>query len=429
LALPTLQPVSQTSAVILPETGSAADVLNGVAFGVYSDPASPLYSADFISGAVDQVKYVYRKLGGDVVDIELTPENVYAAFEEATLEYSSIINSHQAKNILYLSIGGPTGSFDHDGLLKAGYLSSSLSGSHISLKYPRFRLAYSRRIAKEFSGIASLNGYDRLYSGSVDVEDGVQDYDLQAAISASAAEAGHDYSGLVGDRRIEIKKVYYKTPAAMWKFFGMYGGLNVVGNLASYGQYADDSTFEIVPVWQNRLQAAAYEEAIYVRGSHFTYELRDNHLRIFPKPNTQAGSPTKFWFEFMVQNQFTWDDDGTGSTDGVNNFSTLPLAHLPFDSINSIGKNWIKRMALALLKEVLAHVRGKFGKIPIPGNDITLNYAELYAQSKEEQKILRDELVKLLDELVYSKLNEQEANLMDNIQKTLSKMPMHIYRG
>ena len=28
-------------------------------------------------------------------------------------------------------------------------------------------------------------------------------------------------------------------------FYGYYGGLNTVGDLASYGQYADDSTFPI----------------------------------------------------------------------------------------------------------------------------------------------------------------------------------------
>lgn len=428
MALPTLQPTSQTSAVILPETGSVADVNDGVAFGVYSDPSSSLYSAFFLSGAVDQVKYTYRKLGGDVVDIELTTDNVYAAYEEATLEYSSIINSHQAKNILYMSLGTATGSFDQDGLLQAGFLSSSLSGSHVSLKNPKFLVAYSRHVAKAFSGIASLNGYERIYSGSVDVIDGVQDYDLQSAIVSSSAEAGHDYSGLVGTGRIEIKKVYYKTASAAWRFFGYYGGLNAVGNFGSFGQYADSSTFEVIPVWQNRLQAAAYEETLTVRASHYSFELRDNHLRIFPMPRTRAGSPQKIWFEFMVNSAYNWDDDGQGA-DGVNNFNTIPLAHLPFDSINSMGKIWIKRMALALTKEMLAHIRGKFGKIPIPNNDITLNYAELYAQSKEEQAKLREELIKLLDELVYMKLNEQESNLMDNIQKTLSKMPLHIYRG
>ena len=46
---------------------------------------------DFISGAVDQVSFTYKMLGGDVLDIELTEENVYSAYEIAVLEYSSIL--------------------------------------------------------------------------------------------------------------------------------------------------------------------------------------------------------------------------------------------------------------------------------------------------------------------------------------------------
>ena len=52
--------------------------------------------------------YVYKKLGGDVVDIELTPANVYAAYEEAVLEYSYIINMHQGKNVLSTVLGETT---------------------------------------------------------------------------------------------------------------------------------------------------------------------------------------------------------------------------------------------------------------------------------------------------------------------------------
>ena len=89
-----LSPSSTVSAVIFPVTGSPADVAATLPFGVYTS------SAQFLSGASDQVAYTYKKLGGDVVDIELTVGNVYSAYEEAVLEYSNIINSHQAANVL-----------------------------------------------------------------------------------------------------------------------------------------------------------------------------------------------------------------------------------------------------------------------------------------------------------------------------------------
>ena len=121
-----LNPLSTTSAVVLTSTGSASDVSGACPFGIYTS------SAGFISGAVDQVAYTYKKLGGDVVDIELTTANVYAAYEEAVLEYSYIINMHQGKNVLSNALGNTTGTFNHNGELLTGP-----SGSN--LKYPRFR--------------------------------------------------------------------------------------------------------------------------------------------------------------------------------------------------------------------------------------------------------------------------------------------------
>ena len=81
MAVPTLTPTSTTSAVALTSTGSvttAADATN-YAFGVYINSASPLYDKNFVSGAVDQVSYTYKKLGGDVLDIELTVGAVASA--------------------------------------------------------------------------------------------------------------------------------------------------------------------------------------------------------------------------------------------------------------------------------------------------------------------------------------------------------------
>ena len=88
-----LQPISQTSAIILSSTGSTDDVASAVPFGMYTG------SAEFITGAARQVNYVFKKLGGDVVDIELTDDNVYAAYEEAVLEYSYLVNKQLLRQL------------------------------------------------------------------------------------------------------------------------------------------------------------------------------------------------------------------------------------------------------------------------------------------------------------------------------------------
>ena len=232
---------------------------------------------------------------------------------------------------------------------------------------------------------------------------------------------GNDLQG----KKILIKKVFYKTPHAMWRFFGYYGGLNVVGNLHNYGQFSDDSTFQLVPAWQNKSQALAFEDAIYTRMSHYSYELKNNKIRLFPRP--YGGGPQKMWIEFSIPTD-VWDNDDK-STDGINNMNTLPIGNLPFGSINSIGKQWIRRFALALCKETLGQVRSKFSSVPIPGESVTLNGAALISEGKDEQNKLRDELKQTLTELTYAKLAEQDAGLLENTEKVLQKVPYNIYVG
>ena len=145
MSLPTLTPASTLSAIVLPVTGTTTNVNSAVPYKIYSEETSVLYSSEFISGAVDQVSYVYKKLGGDILDLEITEGSVYAAYEEAVLEYSYLINVHQATNILSDALGNTTGSFDSKGNIEAGALSSSLDGTHVALKYPKFDYSMTRR--------------------------------------------------------------------------------------------------------------------------------------------------------------------------------------------------------------------------------------------------------------------------------------------
>jgi hypothetical protein len=232
----------------------------------------------------------------------------------------------------------------------------------------------------------------------------------------------------VGNKKVSIKKVYYKSPYVMWRFFGYYGGLSVVGNLHNYGQWSDDSTFELVPTWQNKLQAMAFDDSIYTRISQYSYELRNNKLRVFPEV-TNAG-PTKIWFEFMVSED-PWDQDADkdNGTLGVNNMNTVPFANIPYANINSIGKQWIRRFCLALCKEMLGQIRGKFTTVPIPGESVTLNHADLLAQAQNEQEKLREELKAVLDELTYARLAEIDAAKLEAANKTQQNVPLTIFVG
>ena len=413
MSFPDLTPTSTQSAITLPVTSSDtnATVTGSLAVGFYT-------TAAFVNGAKAQVAYTYKRLGGDVLDIELTANNVYNHYEEACLEYSYIVNLHQARNSLGSALGGPTGSFDHKG---------TVSGTeNVALKYPKFQFDYAFRTADKFSSEAMVGGTDPIYSASFDRVADKQVYDLQSIVSSS--QATNDWKGM-GNKRIKIRQMYYMTPRQMWRFYGYYGGLNVVGDFHTYGQYADDSTFNVIPAWHNKAQAIAYEDHLYTRTSHYSYEIVDNKLKIYPIPDDV--SPKKFWFRFTVENN---DAFATGSydsgVDGVNNMNTMPMENIPFNKINSIGQQWIRRFALALSKETLGQIRGKFGgQVPIPGDNVTLNASDLLSQAQAEQTALREELNKQLDEMLYAKLAEVDKGMVDNMDAIVAKTPMKIFVG
>ena len=420
MALPTLTPSSQTSAIIL-ASGSTPAIAAAASFPF------TVYTSDqyFLSGASDQVAYTYRKLGGDVLDIELTSSQVFSAYQESVLEYSYLLNIHQAKNSISDLLGAKTGSFNEE-----GQLLSTSSLEDVALKFPKFRFEYARRVAHGYSTEAGVGGITPIYSASFSTSVDKQDYDLQQIISSSAAtDTTAAYYNEVGDSRINITKVFYKTPQAMWRFYGYYGGLNTVGDLASYGQYADDSTFQLVPVWQNKAQAMAFEDAIYTRNSQYSFEIKNNRLRIFPE--AVITSPKTMWVEFFIDSDTPWKDtsgvdNGVG---GINNINALPFENTPYQKINSIGKQWIRRFALALCKEMLGNIRSKFTSIPIPGESVTLDGPALVSQGQTEQEKLREELKTIFDELTYKKIAQSDVELSDAVNSIEQKIPMLIFTG
>jgi len=436
MAKPTLSPASTTSTVVLTSTGSIELTNNGAGnpihypFGLYVDADSDLYDANFAKGASDQVAFTYKKLGGDVLDIELTPGNIYASYEEAVLEYSYQINIHQAKNVLSDLLGMSTGTFDHDGQMIGG----DAKDSAVNLSFPRFEFNYAKRVAEGIGVKAGVGGNLTMYSASFNTTASVQDYDLQAIIS-DAAESNYDqatgggvpYAGLVGNNKVRVERVFFKTPQSMWRFYGYYGGLNVVGNLNYYGQFSDDTTFEIIPSWHNKLQAQAYEDHLWTRLSHYSYEIHNNKLRIYPIPD---GFVKSFWVQFSIERD-AWveDDDRKFGAKGINNMNTLPFDNVPYKSINAIGKQWIRNYTLALSKEVLGQVRGKFGAIPIPGESVTLNASDLLSQASTEQTALKEELKTILDEMTYKALAEKDAAMVAAIDTIQQEIPMLIYQG
>ena len=153
-------------------------------------------------------------------------KNVYNAYEESCLEYSYLVNTHQAKNVLSDMLGNTTGTFDQDGELSGTYQTKA------NLKFPRFQLGYATHIGRGAGLHASVGATQTIYSASFSASRDVQDYDLQAIIYSSSLESDKPYYNKIGSSSITIHEVYYKTPRASWRFFG---GTTVgtVGNLST----------------------------------------------------------------------------------------------------------------------------------------------------------------------------------------------------
>lgn len=125
-----------------------------------------------------------------------------------------------------------------------------------------------------------------------------------------------------------------------------------------------------------------------------------------------------------------YEKPNTGSGDSIiTNITEVPYENPTYSKINSVGRLWIFRYALALAKEVLAYVRGKYTTIPIPDSEATLNQADLLADARSEKQMLIDQLKDLLDQTSRQNQLERKAQETEYLGKTLGGVPMLVYIG
>jgi len=113
----------------------------------------------------------------------------------------------------------------------------------------------------------------------------------------------------------------------------------------------------------------------------------------------------------------------------VTNVGEVPYDNPNYKQINSVGRQWIFRYTLALAKELLAYVRGKYQTVPVPGSEATLNQADLLADSRTEKDQLMTELKEMLEQTSRQAQLERKANESENLRKTLTDVPYTIYIG
>ena len=185
-----------------------------------------------------------------------------------------------------------------------------------------------------------------------------------------------------------------------------------------------------MPVYADVLRIQAIEFNDQIRKSAFSFQLRDNELKIFPRPQ---GTST-LWFEYYVKkdrdnplrsNQHS-DNIGSGV---ISDYSNVPLSNLTYKEINSVGKQWIWKYAAALAKELLGAVRSKYGSIPIPNSEVTLDGSTLKSEAATEKEYLITQLRETLEATSRQRQLEMKREESENLQQSLNRVPLKIYIG
>ena len=141
----------------------------------------------------------------------------------------------------------------------------------------------------------------------------------------------------------------------------------------------------------------------------------------------------KVWFEYYVEsdrnNPLRNNDHGSGGSGVISDYSNVPLANLMYKEINSVGKQWIWKYAAALAKELLGAVRSKYGTIPIPNSEVSLDGSSLKAEAATEKEQLITQLRETLEATSRQRQLEMKREESENLQQSLNRVPLKIYIG
>ena len=384
-------------AVIPIYAGSSSFFPGDTPFGFYDNQLDFQVDADKI------VTYCARRLGYPIMDVELQPLNFYTAFEEAVTTYGNELYAYKVRES-YLSIeGSPTASNLNHELITPNFAST---------------VRYSEQYGEE----GGTGGTVTWYSGSVPVSAGVQDYDLKTWASESLGLNNEDF--------IEVKRIFFEANPAIVKFFDPYAGtgtgmMNMMDTFG-WGNYSPAINFMLMPISFDLQKIQAIELNDMIRKSQFSFELINNNLRLFPIPRQDG----HLWIQYIKlserQDPITKYPKGQYN---VTNVSNVNYCNPDYCQINSIGRSWIFDYTLALCKEMLGYIRGKYTQVPIPGAETVLNQSDLLTAATAEKDALITRLREYFDETSRDKLLERKAAEAESLQKIEAAVPYPIYIG
>lgn len=372
--------------------GSSSFFPGQTPFGFYD------YDYDFQTDADKVALFCTRTLGYPIQEVELQDINFYTSFEESVTTYGNEVFRWKIREN-YLSLEGST------------------TGSNFNNQLISPTLNTMIRIADEYGLEAEVGGKVTLHSGSVTLIPGVQVYDLNAFAISQSISGG-----------IEVRRVFYQEPPAILRYFDPYAGTGTgVQSLLDafdFGSYSPGINFLLMPIYYDILKLQAIEFNDQVRKSAYSFELQNNQLRIFPTP-TQSH---KLYFQYYkIADKI--NPVRYPATNLITNVGEVPYQNPVYNHINSVGRQWIFQYTLALVKMNLAYVRGKYGTVPIPGSEVTLNQSDLLTDGRQEREYLLTQLREMLDQTSRQAQLDRRRQETENLNTTLNSVPLLIYVG
>lgn len=376
--------------------------INPTPFGFFDS------DSDFQIEADSLVTYVKRKLGDDVLSVELTKKEIWACFEEAVCEYSRLVHETKIVSELTNVLGIATGSVD------------------FTNKYAKRSLEYLLRMAEPYAGEAFVGGSYDATLGYFDLILGQQDYNIYKDLKDfKTNQPVYDSLATGSKGKLKVVELFHVEPLAAQQF--LLNASNITNFLATnfnYESYVNSSIFYVLPIFEDVLRRGMLESAFRVRRSHYSYEILGSNLRIYPVPSTDLQSGKLFCKVMPPHDPYNPTAYGDSSIYGVSGPQNMPLGNIPFATINQPGRQWIRQYALALARELLGLIRSKFQSIPIPNADLTLNGDALVSQGREDKERLVTQLKEFLAQLTHQKLLEADATAAENLNKQLRYVPM-----
>ena len=379
--------------------GSSSFSANQTPFGLYDT------DTDFTSSADNTADWSAKRLGYPLTDIELQDVNFYACFEEAVSEYGAQVNTYNIRDNMLNLYGSTTGS-------------GNLSGQKVSANFGGLI-----ELAEEYGGEAGSGGNVTWYTGSISMTKNQQIYDLTDSTVVNLE------SGTPGTDTIEVKRMYHDPPPAIVKYFDPFVGTGLGSQQMletfGWGSYSPGVSFMMMPLYADMLRLQAIEFNDQIRKSAYSFELINDRIRFFPIPN--GTNFTKVYFQYIKKSERS--NPLKGATGAVSDFSNVPYQNVTYSNINVVGRQWIRRYALALAKEMLGYIRGKYSALPIPNAEVTLNAADLISAAQTEKEGLITELKETLDTMSRQMQLERKAAEATSMQEQFNKIPMKIYIG